>query len=111
MPLLEVLLHVRLTDGQWQTMPLSAGRICFDVTNDSSYVLRDLTIRVSLEPKPPDFPDGGEPVILRRQSDFSGHDQLLDVGKTLQLCGTAPTEYPSGAKWSYNVSAIMGWKR
>jgi hypothetical protein len=104
----EVLARISLSKGTWQNGLFSTpGKICFDVQNDSSYVLRNIGIQTSLDPKaagvtPSDTVDA---VNLKA----SGGD-LLDRGVDAQYCAEAPRVFPDGGKWSYVITSIRGWK-
>lgn len=102
-----------LSGGSWKNGTYDAGLICFDVQNNSHYVLQQVAISVSLNPKPPEvncnFADqilggGCEGVILKGSF-------LLDEGKADQFCGNAPRPFPAGAAWSYATGIMTGWKR
>jgi hypothetical protein len=103
-------LKIGLSNGSWEDGTFhTAGKICFDVRNESRYVVQEVAIRVSLDPKPADVSSldallGGEPVMLNKE--FGG---LLDVGKNSRFCGPARRPFPTGATWSYGTSTMTGW--
>lgn len=116
-------LSVKLSNGVWehpdgplaifdyaQNPSAAHGKICFDVRNDSHYVLREVVIGVTLEPKPPGVDDfyvlGGDSINLEKEA-----GGLLDVGKSSRFCGAEPRPLPTGAKWTYVEQAITGWKQ
>ena len=95
-----------LKNGTWEHESDAApGTICFDVQNNSHYVLRDVTILISIDPKPTD--DAGNDYVDMKSEVGS----LLGIGRESRFCGSAPRVFPSGAKWSYNVSAVRGWRQ
>ena len=104
-----------LSNGSWKHDAYTAEQICLDVQNDSDYVLQQITINVSLNPRPPDvncnplkesLEGGCESVVL------TGYTvNLLDVGKAGRFCGTAPRPFPTGATWTYGTGIMKGWKR
>ena len=97
---------IQLSNGTWESgIGGTPGKICWDVRNETHYVLREIAIRVTLSPKPPNV-YAGERVILEKET-----GGLLDVGKTSRFCGTEPRPLPSGASWYTSTEAITGWKQ
>lgn len=94
------------------------GRICFDAHNHSGSVVQDVKISISFDPKPADYPTGagGDPgnvddFIFGEYSTLKpDRENLLAAGKDGRVCGTAPRVFPTGAKWSYTVLRVRGWK-
>src|ERR1035437_7110657 len=98
-----------LLDGIW-LIPLSNGRwtgqrICFDVQNKSTYVLKSIEILVTVTPKSASEPPTKFSVVMHPE--VYG---LLDVGDNDTFCGTVVT-FPGQAEWSYDFQRYVGWKR
>jgi len=101
-----VFLTINLSNGIWEPGVFgTSGKICFDVRNETHYGLKEIAIRVTLDPKPPNVYDG-ERVILEKET-----GGLLDVGKTSRFCGAEPRPLPSGVTWFTLTEAITGWKQ
>jgi hypothetical protein len=101
-----VFLTINLSNGIWEPGVFgTSGKICFDVRNDSIYVLRDIVIGVTLDPEPPGVL-GGENVHLENES-----GGLLDVGRSSRYCAAEPRPFPTGAKWTYTMQWMTGWKQ
>jgi hypothetical protein len=101
-----------VSNGSWENGTYTAGKICFDVQNGSHYVLQQVAISISLNPKPPEencnlfdqmLGGGCEGVILKG-------GRPLDVGKAAQFCGDAPRPIANGTTWKYGTGTITGWK-
>jgi hypothetical protein len=98
---------VILTNGEWKSGFLgTGGNVCFDVRNNSRYVLDYVTILVSLTPKPADADSVGDHVKLKPE--VGG---LLDIGKESRFCADAPRFFPRDANWSYTLETVAGWKQ
>jgi hypothetical protein len=91
-------LAVEMSKGEWDFK----NEVCFDVSNSSSYVLQEIVILITLDPKPA---DGNVYVNLKR---YGGAP--LDKGKSGRFCGSALRAFPSGSTWSYTITSETGWK-
>jgi hypothetical protein len=98
-----------LSGGSWKNGTYTAGLICFDVQNNSHYVLQQVEISISLSPEPPDATKNPLAWFLGRVMLKGVYP--LDVGKAAQFCGDAPRQFPAGAAWSYGTGIMTGWKR
>lgn len=84
----------------------STGQICFDVQNNSDYVLKDVTILAAVYvSKPPSASPPPERVVL--QSDLVG----VERGTSAHLCGTTTLHLSSSDTWSYSDTTASGWKQ
>jgi hypothetical protein len=100
---------ISLFSGTWQSGLYGAtDKVCFDLQNDSNYVLRDVAVHVSIDPKPTDDPFGGLANTVNMKVENGG---LLDRGAHDRFCGEAPSHLTSGAKWSYDSPTAKGWKQ
>jgi hypothetical protein len=98
-----------MSKGVWENGMLNTpGKICFQMQNSSGYVLRDVAIHISLDPKPADDTSSEVSDLVNLKSDDGG---LLDLGGGAKFCGDAPRVFPAGAKWSYEVISAKGWKQ
>jgi len=91
---------VSLNKGEW-----GPKDICFEASNNSSAVLQDIEILVSLDPKPVDDNYWDDFITLKR--DAGGY---LEIGKTSLFCSPAPRTFPSGSTWTYKLLSVTGWK-
>ncbi len=102
-------LSLQLTEGKWDS-----DRICFEIENDSDYVLESVKVSISLEPKPanpnPIYADRWDYAVTLKQ--YGGG--LLDKKRRSQFCGATKIwgwQTPVGAtSWSYSISSATGWK-
>lgn len=68
---------VNLGNGTWESSFTSPpGRICFDAQNNSDFVIQDVRVAVSFDPKPADYPsangtNSGDPLDLILGSEYS----------------------------------------
>jgi hypothetical protein len=98
--LLDGIWPIQLSNGRWE-----GQRICFDVQNKSTYVLKSIEISVIIAPKSASDSPVKFSVVMRPE--VYG---LLDVGDNDSFCGTAVT-FPGQAEWSYDFQSYTGWKR
>jgi hypothetical protein len=98
--LFDIINEIHIQNGQW-----SGEEICFDVQNESSYVLKSISVLVTVTPKSNAESPSKLAVVLRPR--VMG---LLDAGDDGPLCGTA-APFPAQAEWSYEPQSYMGWKR
>jgi hypothetical protein len=79
-------------------------RVCFDVQNDTEFVLRDITLNISLSQAPQNtFSEFGTVTLA---------PGILDKGeRQASLCGNIsfPNPFPSG--WTYTMLSAKGWKQ
>jgi hypothetical protein len=103
-----------LSNGSLENGTLtSPGQICFNVKNNSDYVLKDVTIlaatHVSASPSPNGYPPGFTPYVgperVILQSD------LVDRGISVHLCGTTSLSLSPSDTWSYSDTAAAVWKQ
>jgi len=97
-PSADVFLAVSMSKGEWAFN----NDVCFDVSNDSGFVLQDIWIQITFDPQPP---EGNLFLNLKR---YGGAP--LDKGKSGRFCGSASRAFPSGSKWSYTITSEGGWK-
>ncbi|MGA3055925.1 MAG: zinc ribbon domain-containing protein [Candidatus Korobacteraceae bacterium] len=96
-----------LSNGSWKNgISDTAGEICFDVQNNSHYVLQEVAVIVFRHiPNDPLSAFDFQRVMLR------GFGGLLDVNKASRFCGSAG-QLPTSATWTYNTEiTITGWKQ
>lgn len=97
---------VGLRNGNWAAGPFNVGpgEICFDVENNTGYVLRDVTVVINLDPKPADADRTDSLVTLTKFG--SG---LLGRSATSKFCGKATRKLPDGSNWSFTLVSASGW--
>jgi len=98
LPSADFWLAVAMSKGEWAFN----NEVCFDVSNNSGYILQDISILITFDPKPA---DGDVYVNLKR---YGGAP--LDKGKSGRFCGSASRAFPSGSTWSYTITSESGWK-
>jgi hypothetical protein len=102
-----------LSNGGWESTTSAApGRICFDVQNNSDYVVKDLTIVASVHPSTP--PSTGPYAGLdaqRIESVVLQTPYLVDSGDSAHLCGTTSFHLSTSDTWSYSDISANGWKQ
>jgi hypothetical protein len=84
----------------------SAGKICFNIQNDTDYVLSE--IRISVEISKKNTAEADKFSDIRLSNDYGG---LLDSGDAAKFCGTAPRNLSDGETWSFHRGMVTGWKR
>jgi hypothetical protein len=112
---------VSLSNGTWENGfgIASPGKICFDAQVNLSSVLESVRVSIAFDSKPADngsanSASSSDPFDALFPGEYSTlkaeRGNLLGAGKDGRLCGTAPRVFPTGAKWSYTLSAVRGWK-
>jgi hypothetical protein len=98
-----------MSRGEWDGGILGTpGKICFDFQNNSSYVIRDISLHITLDPKPTDDTSTEFTDVTNLKREVGG---LIDKGAEDRVCGDAPRSLPGGTKWSYEVTSAIGWKQ
>lgn len=97
-----------LSNGIWNATSATTGQICFDVQNNSDYVLKDVTILVtahySVNPYPGvDWKPTPESVALQ--------SNLVDRGTSAHMCRTTSYHLSPSDTWSYSDTTANGWKQ
>jgi hypothetical protein len=103
-----------LSNSGWESATsTSPGQICFDVQNNSDYVLKEVAILAAVHVSTPPstgiykgFDPYAAPERVVLQSAY-----LIDRGTSAHLCG-ATSSYPSPSdNWSYSDTTASGWKQ
>lgn len=104
---------IRMKHGEWNNLsPFSTRKICFDVQNDSDFVIADIGINAFVRSKGGDSSDkknllqGDNSVRLTSSTGY-----LLDIGEQAQFCGPAPRDLSSDETWDYSPQPLRGWKK
>jgi len=100
MNVIDAIFSAPLSNGQWV-----GERICFDVQNNSNYIIKAIDVSVKVTPKSTTDSPTTLPIVLHPQV-FG----LLDTGDEDRFCGTAGA-FPGLAEWSYDVQKYTGWKK
>ena len=100
MNIFDAIFTVPLRNGRWE-----GERVCFDVQNNSGYIIKAIDVSVKVTPKATTDPPTTLPVVLHPEV-FG----LLDIGDDDRFCGTVGA-FPGSADWSYDVQKYTGWKK
>ncbi len=86
------------------------GRVCFEATNSSDYIIDRVSIKVQIRGKNDEDkwisgPVVSESVIVLKNNGF------INAAETSEVCGSLPRALADGESWSYTDMHAYGWKR
>lgn len=92
------------------------GRVCFEATNSSGYIVDRISIKVQIRGKDGEHssdpyakyingPVVNESIIVLRNNGF------INAAETSEVCGSFPRALAEGESWSYTDMHVYGWKR
>lgn len=98
--------RIGLSNGAWEEgyfLGSPLGSICFDIQNNSQYLLRWVSIKIHKEQNP----ESDDEVQLFKESNhvLGG---FLNVGETQRFCGPEKRSSLTGKKWSYSIVEMYG---
>jgi zinc-ribbon domain len=100
---------ISLSQGSWQNGLDDPGEVCFQVENNSGFVVKGIVVAITIK---------GDPLEQSRPAGYDAPlitlhlqgDGLLGVGKAGRFCGTTHN-WGSGQSWTYDVFSAEGWKQ